>query len=130
MKVVIYGVLVVALLSASATGLSNCSGRITTFQSLEVSPSDPVISLATATQQFTARGTFPDGLTVDATSSVIWSSSDATVATVGNTEESNGLVTLVSAGTTTITATSSVTGISGNTTLTVEPAPVTTPTPT
>jgi hypothetical protein len=52
--------------------------------------------------QFTATGTFEDSATQDITSSVQWKSSDAGVASI----DSTGLVTALSAGTTTITATS------------------------
>ena len=54
----------------------------------------------------------------DITTSVTWSSSDTTVATISNTAGSNGLVTSLATGTTTITALSG--SISGSTLLTVQ----------
>jgi uncharacterized protein YjdB len=56
--------------------------------------------------QFSATGTYTDGTTTSVTNSVNWLSSDPSVATVS----SSGLATPVSAGTTTITATSGTVG--------------------
>jgi hypothetical protein len=66
-----------------------------------------------AYQQFTAVLSYSDGSTKDTTSSVGWSSSAATVATVAG----SGLASALAAGTTTITATSE--SITGSTILTV-----------
>ena len=57
---------------------------------------------AGATQQFHATGTYTDGSTADLTSSVTWSSSDPSLATV----DANGLATGVGVGTATVSATS------------------------
>jgi len=80
--------------------------------SIEVTPATASIAVATAsiaagtTQQFTAIGSFDDGST-QVLSSVAWSSSASTVATIN----SAGLATGVGVGTATISATSgSVTG--------------------
>jgi len=69
---------------------------------------DPVLASvpAGATQQFHATGTYTDGSTADLTSSVIWSSSDPSVATV----DANGLATGMGVGTATISAGSGATG--------------------
>jgi hypothetical protein len=83
-----------------------------------VNPVNPAIS-AGAVQQFTATGTF-SGYTYDVTQSVTWSSTKAKVATVSIAAGSKGLATGVTAGTTTIKATSG--SISGSTTLTVNPS--------
>ena len=69
--------------------------------------------------QFTATGTYSDSSTVDLTSSVVWSSSDATVATISNAAGSNGKATALAGGTTLITARSG--GVSGSSTLSVVP---------
>jgi uncharacterized protein YjdB len=87
------------------------------LQSVAVTPSNPSI-LVSGTQQFTATGTYSDGSNHDLSSSAIWSSGTASVATVSNA----GLASGVSAGSSTITAKSGT--ISGSTTLTVA-APVT-----
>ena len=73
------------------------------------------------THQFTATGTFSDGTTPDLSTTVSWTSSDATVATISST----GLATALVVGTTIITATGA-TGVIGNATLTVTPAPLVT----
>src|SRR5208337_3216533 len=87
--------------------------------SIAVTPANPSNALAT-TEQFTATGTFSDNSTQDITASVTWSSSNASVATISNAAGSNGQVTPVAAGNTTITAASG--SISGSTTLTVSSA--------
>ncbi len=83
-----------------------------TLVSIAVAPSNPVVAHGTA-QQFTAAGTFSDGSVINLTSQVAWTSSDATVATIGNA----GLANTANAGTTIITATFN--GIQGTTILTV-----------
>jgi hypothetical protein len=85
--------------------------------------SNLIISLGTTTQvQFTARWTLADD-TVPPTagSSVNWSSLHTGVATISNSAGSEGLATVMAAGTTWIVATDPVTNISGLTTLTVTP---------
>ena len=88
--------------------------------SIDVIPADPSIALGTA-QPFTATGTFSDSTTQDLTTSVTWSSTSESVATVSNAAGTEGLATSVSEGATTITATDSGTAIAGSTTLTVTP---------
>jgi len=111
----------------TATDLSNnFSGSttvtVTTSLTMTVTPPDAVISLATTSQQqFTAKETFADGTELDLTSLVFWESSDTAVAVISNASGSQGLATLVSAGTTTITATDLITSITGTATLTVTP---------
>lgn len=55
--------------------------------------------------QLTALGTYTNGVQYPITSSVAWNSSNSSVATVGNSTGSQGLVTPISPGTTTITVT-------------------------
>src|SRR5690349_16817122 len=85
-----------------------------TLTSVTVSPATPSIEQS-KTVQMTATGTFDDGSTKALTTSVQWSTSDATIAQVST----SGLVTASSAatGTTTLTATSGT--ISGSTSVTV-----------
>ncbi|MGA8764282.1 MAG: Ig-like domain-containing protein, partial [Candidatus Sulfotelmatobacter sp.] len=73
--------------------------------SIAISPQTPTIALGTS-QQYTATGTYSDGNNQDVTSVVTWSSSDATVAIIGNGVGSYGLATSSGQGTATITATS------------------------
>ena len=87
-----------------------------TLASITVTPANPSIG-AGSSQQFSATGTFSDGTTQGLTTTVTWSSSLTSVATISNSAGSNGMATAVAAGTATITATSG--GISGSTGLTV-----------
>jgi len=88
-----------------------------TLLSITVSPSNPDIVLG-STQQFTATGTFSDNTTQDITTSVTWSSSDVSIATISNAPGSQGLATSLASGSTLITATSG--NISASTTLTIK----------
>ena len=80
--------------------------------SISVTPSNPSVGLGN-TQPFIATGTYADTSTADLTSSVTWSLSDPTVASIS----AGGLATPIQTGTTTITATSGSVG--GSTLLTV-----------
>jgi|HubBroStandDraft_6_1064221.scaffolds.fasta_scaffold01629_1 uncharacterized repeat protein (TIGR03803 family) len=86
------------------------------LQSIAVTPATATIPAGT-TQAFTALGTFSDGSSQNLTSSVVWSSSVLTVATVSNTSGTNGLATGAGSGGTVITATSG--SVSGSADLTV-----------
>ena len=91
--------------------------------SIAVTPANPSIVQGT-TQQFLATGTFSDNTTQDLTAAATWSSSLASVATIGNAPGSAGKATSVGTGVTTITATVAVTlpvagNVSGSTSLTV-----------
>ena len=70
--------------------------------------------------QFIATGTFSDNTMQDLTAQASWSSSSQSVATISNAAGSNGLVTSLAPGTTTIAATWG--GASGSTLLTVNSA--------
>jgi hypothetical protein len=94
------------------------SGPAPTLNSIAVTPATPTIQ-AGATQQFTATGTYSDNSTQDVTSQVTWASSNSAVASINSTGRATG----VAAGTSTISATQG--SISGSTTLTVQPAPLT-----
>jgi uncharacterized protein YjdB len=84
--------------------------------SIAVSPGTPSIAPGT-TQQFTAVGTYSDSSTQNLTSTVAWTSSDPTVATVSGTSPTAGYAKAVASGTATITAT--LGAVSGTATLTV-----------
>ena len=123
MKIKLLGYLVLAVLTTILLGACGGGGGTTssgkTLISIAVQPTNPSIALGT-NMQFTATGTYSDNTTQDLTTAVTWSSSAASVATISNDAGSNGKATAVSAGTTTITATSSG-SISGSTLLTVQP---------
>jgi trimeric autotransporter adhesin len=92
-------------------------GQPATLISIAVTPADPSIALGTTTL-LTAIGTYSNNSRQNITSSVVWDSSDITIATISNDPGSQGLVTATTStiGTVLITATSS--GITGSTTLT------------
>ncbi len=83
-----------------------------TLTSISVTPSTVQIITGT-TQQFTATGTYSDNSTKDLTSSVTWTSSNTSIATISGT----GLATGVTTGYSTIEATDG--NISGTATLMV-----------
>ncbi len=104
-----------ALASCGSNGGAGTNNAGATLTSLAVTPANPSIARGT-TKQFTVTGTYSDNTTRDVTSSVTWSSSDATKATINTA----GLATGQNVGSATITATSG--SISGVTTLTVTSA--------
>ena len=69
-----------------------------TLTTVTVGPATPSIQQG-STLQMTATGTFDDGSTKTLTGNVLWSSSDATIATVST----SGVITGVSSGSATIT---------------------------
>ena len=99
------------------------SGSINTHTNLTASPALVSIAvtpaaqsvLVNATQQFTATGTYADSSYADISSTVTWSSSDTTLATVN----AAGLAIGVAAGNITVQA--ALGSIHGSTTLTVNP---------
>ena len=98
--------------SGTVTGNASVTVTAATLQSIAVTPANPSMAIGT-TRQFTATGTFSDSSTQDITTSVLWSSSAPTVATINN----QGTATSIKVGTSTITAT--LGAASGSTTLTV-----------
>ncbi len=108
--------------AAGGTTIQAASGSITGSTGLTVPPPSLVSIALTPTnssivvggqQQFTATGTYGDGSQQNLTSSVTWTSSAPSVATIG----SGGLATGVGAGSTTIQAASG--SVNGSTGLTV-----------
>ncbi|HVU15368.1 MAG TPA: DUF4082 domain-containing protein [Candidatus Didemnitutus sp.] len=111
----------ISTISAAFNGVSG-SATLTvqpavTLTSIAVTPANATVT-AGATQQFTATGTYSNASTQNLTNSVTWSSSVPARATIS----ASGLATGVSAGLTTISASSG--GVGGSTTLTVQPAPL------
>ena len=106
--------------SGSISGSTILTVTSATLVSITVTPANPSISLVAATEQFTATGTYSDNSTQNITTSVIWSSSAPSVATVSNAAGSIGQAVPAAVGSTTITATSG--SISGSTILTVTSA--------
>lgn len=102
--------------SGSVSGSTTLTVTTATIASLAVTPVNPVI-IAGSKKQLTATGTFSDNTTQDLTSMASWNSSSQSVATISNAAGSNGLVTSLATGTTTIAATWG--GASDSTLLTV-----------
>jgi hypothetical protein len=102
--------------SGSVSGSTSLTVTAATLVSIDVTPKNPTLATGTS-QQFKATGTFTDDSTQDITSSVTWSSSDTSVATISNEAGSRGLATSLSGGTTSIKATFG--NIAGQTTMTV-----------
>lgn len=94
----------------------SCGGGGKTLASLSVSPGGVSIQVG-ATRQFTASGTYSDGSNQDLTSTVTWSTSNSSVATISNASGSKGLATAVGSGTAVITAATD--SLSATATLTV-----------
>jgi trimeric autotransporter adhesin len=92
-----------------------------TLDSITIAPVDSTIPSGTR-QYFTAVGHYSDGSTSDFTSSVSWSSTDTTVATISNQNFQWGTAAAVGVGTTTIHAVDPTSGVSASTTLTVSDA--------
>jgi phospholipase C len=118
-----------------ATGVSQgtatitaTSGSISGTASLTVNPPASLVSIALnpnnptlpagVTRQMQAIGTYSDNSTQDITTSVTWSSSLTSVATISNASGSQGVITSVSLGNSTITAVQG--SISASTTLRVK----------
>ncbi len=87
------------------------------LQSLEITPTDPTVSLLSPNQAFVATAIFTDYSTRNVTTSASWSSSNITVAAISNSGATIGRATGLAVGTSTITATYG--GMSASTTLTV-----------
>lgn len=98
--------------SGAISGSTTLTVTNPTLVSIAVTPASDSITVS-AIQQFTAMGTYNNGSTQNLTSSVTWSSSSTSVATISST----GLVTAVSAGGTTIQAV--LGSVTGSTPLTV-----------
>ena len=101
------------------TGSTTVTVTAAVLQSIAITPVSPSV-VAGLQQQFTAVGTYTGGSTQDITGTVIWSSSNLTIATISNAAGTQGQASALSQGSTTITAT--LGSINGSTTLTVGPA--------
>jgi len=109
--------LAAVLAACSGGGGGGVTGPPLTLTSIAISPALPAMAPGTTTQ-LKAIGTYSNNGTAIITSSVTWTSSNLGLATISNSQGSNGLVTsATTTGSTTITATSG--SITGSTTLTV-----------
>ena len=92
-----------------------------TLSSITITPPDSSIAKGT-TIPLNATCNLSDGTTQDCTTQVSWTSADNTIAQVSNAQGTQGLVTGIGVGNTSITAT--LNGIQGSTTVTVTAATV------
>lgn len=109
-----------------ANGMSaaiNVTVTNASITSVEIGPAQPTLPVG-ATLDMTAIGVFSDFSTSNLKYSAAWSSSNPAVASVGNSDYSKGLLTGLSAGTTTITA--NYDGMIGTTLVTVSGATLST----
>jgi trimeric autotransporter adhesin len=95
---------------------STTSVAAAVLQSIAVTPANPSVPKGES-EHFTATGTFSDNLSFDITTQVHRSSSATGVATISNTQGSQGLATALATGNSTVTA--DLDGVSSSTTLTV-----------
>ncbi len=120
-QAIMQGTASIAASYGSINGATSITVTPPALTSIAVIPANPSLPVG-AYQQFTAVLSYSDGSTKDTTTSVSWSSSATTVATIN----SSGLASTLAAGSTTITATSE--SVTGNTVLTVfQPQCVTAP---
>ncbi|MCP4600110.1 MAG: hypothetical protein GY847_06160 [Proteobacteria bacterium] len=84
------------------------------IQSIEVLPENKIVDLGSE-QQYLAIGTYDDYSTMDLSTSVVWTISDETVATISNASGSQGLLSSLMEGTATINAI--LGGVQGSTTV-------------
>ncbi len=112
-----------AVVDEISSGSIHCIGftAAQTLLSLAVTPNPGTVQ-AGSTLQFTATGNYSDGSTQNLTTTATWTSSNTSVATIGNTTGTQGLATGVQVGDpVTITATDGV--LTATATLTVTAAP-------
>jgi len=94
---------------ASVAVIYNVPGLVLTvthvLRSLAIFPANPSVAIGKSVQ-FTALGTYSDSVIQDLTSSVVWSSSPANVASISNNVGTQGLVTGIKTGVAHIVASS------------------------
>ncbi len=105
--------------SGGKTGSTLFTVSAAVLQSLQVTPSSPSVA-AGLHRALTATGVYSDASTQDLTTQVTWSSLDPATASVSNASGSEGDVTGLVAGSTTITAAKG--SVQGQVTFTVTPA--------
>jgi hypothetical protein len=108
------GTSVVTAATAGISGSVTLTVSPAALISISISPANPTIPL-TASLQLTATGSFTDGSTQNLTNSATWEAVNAAIVSVSGT----GGATALEVGTTVVDA--AFTGISGSTTITVQP---------
>jgi len=110
-------------ITASSRGVSGSVTLTISATLVSIAVTSTTLSIApSTTEQFIATGTYNDGSTQNLTGNATWASSNTSVATVSSSAPTFGMVKAMSAGTTSITATSG--SVTGSATLTVTSATV------
>jgi trimeric autotransporter adhesin len=110
-------------ISASSSGVNGSATLTISATLVSIAVTSTALSIAPSTkEQFIATGTYNDGSTQNLTGNVSWASSNTSVATVSSSAPTQGMVKALSAGTTSISATSG--SVTGSATLTVTSATV------
>lgn len=115
------GIVTIAATSGSISGQTSLTVETNNPNIIEVivDPDSPTIA-AGATQQFYATAKLADGSNLDITNTAVWTSSNTSAATIEtSTGNQPGLVNGVAAGSTTISASDSASGVTGSTTITL-----------
>jgi trimeric autotransporter adhesin len=111
--------------SATAPGNVTATATLTVTdavpRAIEVTPANASVQV-TRTQQMTATALYTDGTTLNVTTQVAWSTGRAATASISNGAGTQGVVTAVATGTTTVTATWAAWSLMGTTNITVTPA--------
>ncbi len=94
---------VLSILAACSGGGGSGSTSAPTVKSIEITPVNPQVA-AGMKMQLTATAVMSDNTHKDITTKAVWASSNPSSATVSNTGGSNGVVTALSAGAATISA--------------------------
>jgi trimeric autotransporter adhesin len=99
--------------SSDATALASIIVVEAKILTIEITPAPARVLVRGESQPFTATARFNNGDITDVTRSVSWSSTDESVALVGNTSFDKGIVRAVSPGNATILATDGLTLVQG-----------------
>lgn len=99
--------------STDATALASIVVVPAQIAAIDLTPAPAKVLVRGESQAFTATARYNNGDAIDVTRDVSWSSTDETVALVGNTVVDKGMVRAASPGTTTIIATDDVTLVQG-----------------
>jgi hypothetical protein len=101
------------------TGSTDVAVTNATLDAIEVTPTAPIVADGVSVQ-LAATGIFSDGTNQDLTTQVVWSSSDALIATVSNNPGTRGLARGESPGSATVSA--ALAGVTGSTVVEVTTA--------
>ncbi|MEO7034227.1 MAG: Ig-like domain-containing protein [Polyangiaceae bacterium] len=107
--------------TTGTSGTATATATPAALVSISLAPGNASIAVGIS-QSYAATGTFSDGGHGDVTSQIIWSVGDDTIAAISNDPGTEGLVTSLAVGTTTVTATVPATGVSSTVPLSVTAA--------